>query len=144
MIEAKEFLSIAVALSARERGRKATNLNTRPRNSSAVRSIQSTHRFSSRGTTFSQLSPADKDAYLEKLEKGELDLDGVPSNISFDFLWKHTQEGFFADLIYATLARIDCCRPPRWNIHPHDLKPLRQHPAGAVDLELQPLSGYPS
>jgi gluconate 2-dehydrogenase gamma chain len=56
--------------------------------------------FSAQGTMFSQLSPADKDAYLEKLEKGDLDLDGVPSNVFFDFLWKHTQEGFFADPIW--------------------------------------------
>jgi gluconate 2-dehydrogenase gamma chain len=56
--------------------------------------------FSAQGTTFSQLSPEDKDAYLTKLEKGAFDLDGVPSNIFFDFLWKHTQEGFFADPIY--------------------------------------------
>jgi gluconate 2-dehydrogenase gamma chain len=56
--------------------------------------------FSSQGTAFSQLSPTDQDAYLQHLEKGELDLDGVPSNIFFDFLWKHTQEGFFADPMY--------------------------------------------
>jgi gluconate 2-dehydrogenase gamma chain len=56
--------------------------------------------FSAQGTMFSRLSLADKDAYLEKLEKGDLDLDGVPSNVFFDFLWKHTQEGFFADPIY--------------------------------------------
>jgi gluconate 2-dehydrogenase gamma chain len=56
--------------------------------------------FSAQGTTFSQLSPVDKDAYLATLEKGGIDLDGVPSNIFFDFLWKHTQEGFFADPMY--------------------------------------------
>jgi len=56
--------------------------------------------FSSQGTAFSRLSPADRDAYLQRLEKGEFDLDGVPSNIFFDFLWKHTQEGFFADPMY--------------------------------------------
>ena len=56
--------------------------------------------FSSRGTTFSLLPPAEQDAYLQRLEKGEFDLDGVPSNIFFDFLWKHTQEGFFSDPMY--------------------------------------------
>lgn len=56
--------------------------------------------FSSQGTAFSQLSPTGQDAYLQRLEKTELDLDGVPSNIFFDFLWKHTQEGFFADPMY--------------------------------------------
>jgi gluconate 2-dehydrogenase gamma chain len=56
--------------------------------------------FAAQGTTFSQLSPESKDEYLSRLDKGELDLDGVPSNVFFDFLWKHTQEGFFADPTY--------------------------------------------
>ena len=65
------------------------------------RSISAINRsFSDKGTTFSKLSDDEKDAYLAQLEKGEFDLDGVPSNIFFDFLWKHTQEGFFADPIY--------------------------------------------
>ena len=65
------------------------------------RSISAINRsFSDKGTTFSKLSDDEKDAYLAQLEKGESDLDGVPSNIFFDFLWKHTQEGFFADPIY--------------------------------------------
>ncbi len=56
--------------------------------------------FSPQGTTFSQFSSAEQDAYLAKLENGEFDLDGVPSDIFFDFLWQHTQEGFFADPMY--------------------------------------------
>jgi gluconate 2-dehydrogenase gamma chain len=56
--------------------------------------------FSSQGTTFTQLSPTEKDAYLAKLERGDFDLDGVPSDVFFNFLWKHTQEGFFADPMY--------------------------------------------
>jgi len=56
--------------------------------------------FMERGTTFSELSAAERDDYLTKLETEEIDLDGVPSNIFFDFLWKHTVEGFFADPIY--------------------------------------------
>jgi gluconate 2-dehydrogenase gamma chain len=65
------------------------------------RSISAINRyFANNGTTFSKLSHEEKDAYLTRLEKGEVDLDGVPSNIFFDFLWKHTQEGFFADPIY--------------------------------------------
>ena len=52
------------------------------------------------GKSFDQLPPAEKDAYLTSLEKGGIDLDGVPSNIFFDFLLKHTVEGFFSDPIY--------------------------------------------
>jgi gluconate 2-dehydrogenase gamma chain len=56
--------------------------------------------FSLHGKPFDQLSPAEKDAYLTRLEKGSIDLDGVPSNTFFDFLLKHTVEGFFSDPIY--------------------------------------------
>jgi gluconate 2-dehydrogenase gamma chain len=56
--------------------------------------------FSAQGKSFDQLPPADKDAYLTSLEKGGIDLDGVPSNTFFDFLLKHTVEGFFSDPIY--------------------------------------------
>jgi gluconate 2-dehydrogenase gamma chain len=56
--------------------------------------------FSAQGKSFDRLPPADKDAYLTSLEKGVIDLDGVPSNTFFDFLLKHTVEGFFSDPIY--------------------------------------------
>jgi gluconate 2-dehydrogenase gamma chain len=56
--------------------------------------------FSVQGKLFDQLPPAEKDAYLTRLEKGSIDLDGVPSNTFFDFLLKHTVEGFFSDPIY--------------------------------------------
>jgi gluconate 2-dehydrogenase gamma chain len=46
------------------------------------------------------LPAEEKDAYLSTLEKGDIDLDGVPSNIFFDFLLQHTIEGFFSDPIY--------------------------------------------
>ena len=56
--------------------------------------------FSAQSKSFDQLPPAEKDAYLTSLEKGGIDLDGVPSNTFFDFLLKHTVEGFFSDPIY--------------------------------------------
>lgn len=56
--------------------------------------------FSEQGKSFDQLPPAEKDAHLTNLEKGSIDLDGVPSNTFFDFLLKHTIEGFFSDPIY--------------------------------------------
>jgi gluconate 2-dehydrogenase gamma chain len=65
------------------------------------RSISAIHtHFSSQGTSFDKLTAEQKDAYLTSLEKSESDLNGVPSNIFFDFLWKHTVEGFFSDPIY--------------------------------------------
>ncbi len=56
--------------------------------------------FSTQGTSFEKLTAEQKDTYLTGLEKGESDLDGVPSNVFFAFLWKHTVEGFFSDPIY--------------------------------------------
>jgi gluconate 2-dehydrogenase gamma chain len=56
--------------------------------------------FSGQGTSFHQLAAKDKDAYLTSLEKGESDLDGVPSSVFFEFLLKHTVEGFFCDPVY--------------------------------------------
>ena len=56
--------------------------------------------FASQAKSFDQLPSEEKDAYLSSLEKGDIDLDGVPSNTFFDFLLQHTVEGFFSDPIY--------------------------------------------
>lgn len=56
--------------------------------------------FTSQAKSFDQLPAEEKDAYLSTLEKGDVDLDGVPSNTFFDFLLQHTVEGFFSDPIY--------------------------------------------
>lgn len=64
----------------------------------SISAIQ-TH-FAGQGTSFDKLTADQKEAYLTSLEKGESDLNGVPSNTFFDFLWKHTVEGFFSDPIY--------------------------------------------
>jgi len=52
------------------------------------------------GTRFAGMSEADQDAYLRRLENGELDLDGVPSNVFFDLLLQNTIEGYLSDPIY--------------------------------------------
>jgi gluconate 2-dehydrogenase gamma chain len=56
--------------------------------------------FTSQAKSFDQLPAEEKDAYLSSLEKGDIDLNGVPSNTFFDFLLQHTVEGFFSDPIY--------------------------------------------
>jgi gluconate 2-dehydrogenase gamma chain len=56
--------------------------------------------FARRGTSFAHLGGPERDAYLSKLEKSSIDLNGVPSNVFFAFLWQYTLEGFFADPIY--------------------------------------------
>jgi len=51
-------------------------------------------------TPFSAMSGEDQDAYLKSLESGAHDLDGIPSAVFFDILWKMTVEGFFSDPVY--------------------------------------------
>ena len=58
------------------------------------------NQFAAQGTSFSTLSDSDKDAYLAKLEKGGIDLDGVDSAVFFDQLLGMTVQGFFADPMY--------------------------------------------
>lgn len=65
------------------------------------RSISAINRhFADQGTSFHQLDNEKKDAYLASLEKGGIDLDGVPSNVFFEHLLKMTVQGFFADPMY--------------------------------------------
>src|ERR1700728_1990872 len=51
-------------------------------------------------TPFHEMSPVQQDAYLNSLESGGHDLDGVPSAIFFDMLLAMSIEGFFADPAY--------------------------------------------
>src|ERR1700689_270978 len=51
-------------------------------------------------TPFHAMSADDQDTYLESLEAGAHDLDGVPSSVFFDALLQLTVEGFFSDPVY--------------------------------------------
>jgi gluconate 2-dehydrogenase gamma chain len=53
-----------------------------------------------RNTSFKELPEADRDAYLQGLERGGEDLDGVPSEIFFQMLLQMSVEGYFADPVY--------------------------------------------
>lgn len=52
------------------------------------------------GKNFSQLDAATQDKVLHGLEKGEIELTGVPAKEFFAMLWQNTHEGFFADPMY--------------------------------------------
>jgi len=56
--------------------------------------------LASAGTPFSTMNSEQQDAYLRRLESGEKDLGGVPSEVFFDHLWQCTLEGFFSDPVY--------------------------------------------
>jgi gluconate 2-dehydrogenase gamma chain len=56
--------------------------------------------FAAQGKTFSGLTGDEQDAYLKSLEKGGIDLDGIPSDIFFKTLLGMTVEGYFGDPAY--------------------------------------------
>ena len=57
-------------------------------------------RLKAKSTPFHEMTADAQDEYLRSLESGAHDLDGVPSEIFFDMLWKMTIEGFFSDPAY--------------------------------------------
>jgi gluconate 2-dehydrogenase gamma chain len=52
------------------------------------------------GQPFWEMAPEQQDDYLHKLEAGDIDLNGVSSDIFFSQLWGMTVEGFFSDPVY--------------------------------------------
>jgi gluconate 2-dehydrogenase gamma chain len=52
------------------------------------------------GTPFNDMPAEAQDAYLQALESGAHDLDGVPSAVFFDMLLQMSVEGFFSDPVY--------------------------------------------
>jgi gluconate 2-dehydrogenase gamma chain len=52
------------------------------------------------GTPFPKMHSEQQDAYLARLETGDKDLGGVPSDVFFEHLWECTVEGFFSDPVY--------------------------------------------
>jgi gluconate 2-dehydrogenase gamma chain len=66
----------------------------------ALRAIDADLARTRNNATFAKLSPADQDAYLQALEKGQQDLGGVPANVFFESLLEITLEGFFCDPVY--------------------------------------------
>jgi len=52
------------------------------------------------GTPFNGMPAEAQDTYLQSLESGAHDLDGVPSAVFFDMLLHMSVEGFFSDPVY--------------------------------------------
>lgn len=53
------------------------------------------------GAPFAALKAGQRDHWLHTLQDGKTDLGDVDGKTFFDMLWQNTQEGFFADPIYA-------------------------------------------
>jgi gluconate 2-dehydrogenase gamma chain len=56
--------------------------------------------LSQAGTPFARMGSEQQDGYLRRLEGGEKNLGGVPSDVFFEHLWQCTVEGFFSDPVY--------------------------------------------
>jgi len=66
----------------------------------AIKAIDAAVVRESRGASFARLAAADQDAFLHRLEKGEVALDGVDAKAFFAQLLQNTMEGFWSDPIY--------------------------------------------
>src|SRR5699024_10433449 len=52
------------------------------------------------GKAFADLDTDEQDDLLHKIEDGDIDLEHVPSDVFFEFLWQNTMEGFLSDPMY--------------------------------------------
>jgi gluconate 2-dehydrogenase gamma chain len=66
----------------------------------AIKAIDAAVVRESRGASFARLAPADQDAFLQRLEKGDVALDGVDAKAFFAQLLQNTMEGFWSDPLY--------------------------------------------
>jgi gluconate 2-dehydrogenase gamma chain len=66
----------------------------------AIKAIDAAVVRESRGGSFARLAAADQDAFLQRLEKGDVALEGVDAKSFFAQLLQNTLEGFWSDPIY--------------------------------------------
>lgn len=66
----------------------------------AIKAIDAAVVRESRGGSFAKLAAADQDAFLQRLEKGDVALEGVDAKSFFAQLLQNTLEGFWSDPIY--------------------------------------------
>lgn len=55
------------------------------------------HCVAQHGAAFHRLAASAQDALLQALERGQVALPSLASTLFFELLWRHAQEGFFAD-----------------------------------------------
>ena len=66
----------------------------------AIKAIDAVVAGQSNSASFAKLAAADQDAFLHRLEKGDVQLDGVDAKTFFAHLLQNTLEGFWSDPIY--------------------------------------------
>lgn len=105
-------------------------------------------RLRKQGTAFHELSHPQQDELLHALESGKLNLNGVPSDTFFGFLWQHTLEGFFGDPVYGGNRNKDSWRmigfPGAYtdfyeHVGQHNV-PFVREPMSIADAKADPMS----
>ena len=66
----------------------------------AIKAVDAAVVRESRGASFAKLAVADQDAFLQRMEKGDVALDGIDAKSFFAQLLQNTLEGFWSDPIY--------------------------------------------
>ncbi|HSV02881.1 MAG TPA: gluconate 2-dehydrogenase subunit 3 family protein [Phenylobacterium sp.] len=66
----------------------------------AIRAIDAAVGHEGKAASFARLAVADQDAFLHRLEKGQVQLSRVDGVTFFDMLLQNTMEGFWSDPIY--------------------------------------------
>ena len=66
----------------------------------AIKAIDAAVVRESRGASFAKLASNDQDAFLKRLESGDVALDGLDAKAFFAQLLQNTMEGFWSDPIY--------------------------------------------
>lgn len=66
----------------------------------AIKAVDAAVVREARGAGFARLAAADQDAFLARLEKGEVALDGIDAQAFFAQLLQNTLEGFWSDPIH--------------------------------------------
>lgn len=103
------------------------------------------------GHSFARLPAQEQVAYLAALEKGEKDLDGMPSQVFFESLLEMTLEGYFSGPVYGGNkglgswemigfpgAPANYYDPADRHGQPFARKPMSLGESGAGDVHLQP------
>ncbi len=66
----------------------------------AIKAVDAAVVRESRGASFARLSAADQDAFLKRMESGDVALEGADAKAFFTELLQNTLEGFWSDPIY--------------------------------------------
>ena len=97
------------------------------------------------GKNLEFLAAAQRDAVLQALESGKIELASLSSALFFGLLWRNTEEGYFADPMYGgnrdkvgwKLVGFPGVASGAYNAHVDNPEPYRAEPVSILDIEMQ-------